>query len=477
MMQMLELGYQQTLEQKQILSQKMIQSAEILQMDVQELEEYIQQQALENPLIDLEEMEKGISGYLYGNEKSPASEEEDLKRKLEWLNHADEQNRLYYAQEYEEAEEKTPWNFAIEENSLQDYLMSQLIMLADTQTDRECLEFLVCSLDSKGYLKEDTWALAQKLGIHHSQLETYVKILQSVEPAGVGARSVEECLTIQLERMREGGLLDEDLFVQIAELVKTHLEDLGKRKFAQTAQQMGISVEQVDFCYQIIRKLNPIPGNCFSSREKLRYIKPDVTVVKFENYFEILVNDMNTPKISFNQYYLRMMNQDSSKEVQEYIKNKYRQAQWVQHCVEERGNTLQKVTREIVSIQHEFFEKPDGKRVPMNLQSIAERLEIHESTVSRTIRNKFLQCSRGVYPINYFFVKGVAGATDGAVTPEAVKQKIVELITNENKRKPLSDQKISDQLKGMGIEISRRTIAKYRGELLIADASGRKEFV
>ena len=174
-MEMLELGYQQSLEQKQILSQKMIQSAEILQMDVQELEEYIQKQALENPLIDLEEMEKGISGFLYGNEKNETNENEDLKRKLEWLNHADEQNRLYYAQEYEESEEKTPWNFAMEENSLEDYLMSQLIMIADTEEDRKCLEFLVCSLDSKGYLKEDTWALAQELKISHSRLMQYIR--------------------------------------------------------------------------------------------------------------------------------------------------------------------------------------------------------------------------------------------------------------------------------------------------------------
>ena len=305
----------------------------------------------------------------------------------------------------------------------------------------------------------------------------YIKILQSVEPAGVGAQNAGQCLMIQLERMRDGGLIEEELFGQVSKLVEQHLEDLGKHRFVQVAEQMGITVEQVDLCFRMIQKLNPIPGNSFSSREKLRYIKPDVTVVKFEDYFEILVNDLNTPRTTFNRYYLRMMNQDSSREVQEYIKNKYHQAQWMQHCVEERGNTLRKVTREIVAIQHEFFENPNGKRVPMNLLTIADRLEIHESTVSRAIRNKFLQCSRGVFPINYFFVKGVAGASESPVTPEDVKQKIMEVIEQENKRKPLSDQKISDQLKAAGIEISRRTIAKYRGELMIADASGRKEFV
>lgn len=472
---MFEMGYRQTQEQKTILSQKMIQSAEILQMDVQELETYVQQQALENPLIDMEEMEKGISGSMYGDADSGQAEKDEFRRKLEWLNRTDEQNRIYYSEEYEEAQNRDPWNFSGEENSLEDYVLSQLLMQLRTEQDYECMEFLVYSLDSRGYLTDDVGELRDKLGIDEDAMARYLKLLRSVEPAGVGAKSLEECLQIQLERMHEAGCFDQSDYEALMILTGSYMEALGKRHFAQIAEQMEISVEDVLRYYEMIRRLNPIPGNSFSSREEMRYIKPDVTVVKFEDYFEVLVNDSNIPHISVNRQYLNMMNEDATGEVQEYIQNKYRQVQWVQRCIEERNGTLRRVAREIVKVQQAFFDKPDGRRVPMSLRDIAERLEIHESTVSRAVKNKFLQCAWGMYPMNYFFVKRVAADSVGdGMTPEYVKQQIQEIIRAEDKKKPLSDQKISEQLKGLGIEVSRRTVAKYRGEMMIPDTTGRK---
>lgn len=474
---MYEIGYRQTQEQKTALSQKMIQSAQILQMDVQELEHYVQQQALENPMIDLDEMERGISGSLRGDgdgEKT-GDDREEFRRKLEWLNRSDEQNRIYYSEEYEEAENRDAWNVSEEENSLEDYVLSQLVMQLRTQKDCECLEFLVYSLDSRGYLTDDPEEIRQKLGIGREDMDRYLELLQSAEPAGVGARSLEECLQIQLRRMHGSGYFEQQEFDQLMELAGSHMEALGKRHFSRIAEQMGISTEEVLEYYEIIRRLNPIPGNSFSSREDMRYVKPDVTVVKFEDYFEVLVNDANVPHISVNRQYLNMMNEDASGEVLDYLQNKYRQVEWVRHCIEERTGTLRRVAREIVAVQRSFFESPNGKRVPMSLHDIAERLDIHESTVSRAVKNKFLQCAWGMYPMNYFFVKRVAADPVGeGMTPELVKQKIGELIAGEDKKKPLSDQKISDRLKAEGVEVSRRTVAKYRGEMMIADTAGRK---
>lgn len=472
---MYDMGYRQTQEQKTSLSQKMIQSAEILQMDVQELETYVQQQALENPLIDLDEMERGISGSLSGDADRLRDDKEEFCRKLEWLNRTDEQNRIYYSEEYEEAENRDAWNFSEEENSLEDYVLSQLVMQIKSEKDYECMEFLAYSLDSRGYLTVDTEEIKKKLGIGQEAMDRYLELLQSVEPAGVGARSLEECLQIQLKRMHESGYFEEQEFEELMELTGSHMGALGKRHFAQIAEQTEISTEDVLKGYEMIRRLNPIPGNSFSSREDMRYVKPDVTVVKFEDYFEVLVNDANIPHISVNRQYLNMMNEDATGEVLDYLQNKYRQVQWVQRCIEERTSTLRKVAKEIVAIQRGFFEKPDGRRVPMSLRDIAERLDIHESTVSRTVKNKFLQCPWGMYPMNYFFVKKVAADSVGeAMTPELVKNRIGEIIEKEDKKKPLSDQKISDHLKGMGIDVSRRTVAKYRGEMMIADTAGRK---
>ena len=472
---MYEMGYRQTQEQKTVLSQKMIQSASILQMDVQELEIYVQQQALENPMIDLEEMEKGISGSLYGDTEGKRDDKEEFCRKLEWLNRTDEQNRIYYSEEYEEAENRDAWNISEEENGLEDYVLSQLVMQIRTEKDYECLEFLVYSLDSRGYLTDDTEEMKRELQVDEDTMNRYIGLLQSTEPAGVGARSLSECLQIQLRRMQESGYFEPEEFEELMELTGSYIEMLGKRHFSQIAEQMGIGMETVLQYYEIIRRLNPIPSNSFSSREEMRYVKPDVTVVKFEEYFQVLVNDANIPHISVNRQYLNMMNEDAGGEVLDYLQNKYRQVQWVQHCIEERTSTLKKVAMEIVNVQRGFFENPDGRRVPLSLRDVAERLDIHESTVSRAVKNKFLQCPWGMYPMNYFFVKKVTADSGGeGVTPELVKQKIQEIIREENKKKPLSDQKISEQLGRMGIDVSRRTVAKYRGELMLPDTTGRK---
>lgn len=469
---MTELGYVQSQEQRQVMSQQMIQSAQILQMDVQELETYIQEIALENPLIDLDEMEKNMADARRGEDGNDSYEE--LKRKLEWLNRTDEQNRLYYTQEYEDENERPEWNFAVEENSLQDYLMSQLIMELHSQQEKDCMEFILASLDSKGYLREDPDWLAGELKISREELDGYLSLIREAEPAGVGASGPEECLVIQMERMAKHGLITEKELETGTVLIRQYLELLGKKRFTQIAGLMDVGTEEILSLYDLIQKLNPVPGNSFSSREKLRYIRPDVTVVKFESYFEILINDMNTPNIAVNSYYLNLLKQDGSEEVQEYIKSKARQAQWICRCVEERNHTLSRVARAIVEIQHSFFEQPDGRRVAMNLQDVAGRLGLHESTVSRAVRNKFLQCSRGVFPMNYFFVKGLSGDSGEKVTPEMIKQQIKAAVESEKPEKPLSDQKIADLLNGRGIPVSRRTIAKYRAELMIPDTAGRR---
>lgn len=473
---MLGMNYRQIQEQKQILSHKMIQSAEILQMDVQELENYIQNQAMENPLIDLDEMEKGMAAASEGAESSTDRDQDEFRRKLEWLNRMDEQNRVYYSEEYEESEEREAWNISSEKNDLKDYVLSQLVMQLKTERDCECMEFLVYCLDDKGYLTDELSELGGRLGLDEPGLMHYLELLQSAEPAGVGARTLAECLQIQLRRMAAGGLLenqDLDFLIKLTESVVA----LGKRHFKQIAEQLMCSVEDVITGCDVIRMLNPIPGNSFSTREEMRYVKPDVTVVKFENYLEVLVNDMNLPQVTVNSYYLNIMKEDSSAETMEYLQDKYKRVQWLQHCIAERTSTLKRVAKEIVAIQQNFFEEKGGHRVPMSLRDIADRLDIHESTVSRTVKNKFLQCAWGVYPLNYFFVKKVAAEPGGAaetLTPELVQQKIREIIDGEDKKKPLSDQKISDLLSTQKIAISRRTVAKYRGEMMIADATGRK---
>lgn len=473
---MMEILMNQREEQRQQLSQKMIQSAEILQMDGQELEHYIMEQAAENPMYDLDQLEKHAAREAENVAEGTDREREVLRRKLEWLGRSDEQNRVYYTEEAEEDGKREAWNVSEEENSLSDYLMSQLTLSLKTPKERSCMEFLVESLDGRGYLSETPESVGAALGISEAEAARCISLLQSAEPAGVGAANLGECLALQVQRLLEAGLLPEEDAALLAEMAKLHLDALSKQHFDRVAAKLSVGRDEVLRLYGILRGLNPIPGNAFGSRKDMRYIRPDVTVVKFDGYFEVLSDTAYLPRVSVNAYYRKVLETEPTEEVRQYLGEKLRQLEWVRHCIAERSDTLQRVAREIVARQQAFFERPDGQRTALGLREVAEALGVHESTVSRAVKNKFLQCQRGVYPLNYFFVRGAADAEDGQrVTPEVLKQRLVALIRAEDKKKPLSDQKLSERMCEEGYPLSRRTVAKYRAELLIPDASARRE--
>ena len=444
--------------QKLALSQKMIQSTEILQMSSLELETYIKDLAEENPVVDLED------------QKEVPDDQDELARKLEWLGSSDEQNRVYYSQDYEE-NEKDRWNFAIDEGEdLADYLMSQLIGGPYSEEQMKVLDYMALCLDSKGYFTEDIAEIAKKFQMTQEEISSLLSVLQSLEPAGVGARNLKECLMLQLDRL---GIED----VTIRGVVSDYLELLGKNQLHVIARKMKVSLEEVAMAAKVIKNLNPKPGSGFSSREHLKYITPDVVVVHLGGYYEILLNEYMYPKMSINGYYLKLLKEDPSKETKDYVNEKVNQAEWIMNCISQRNKTLMNVTKAIIDRQNLFFAKGPGNLKPMKLADIADVLHIHESTVSRAVRDKYMQCSWGVYPLNYFFSKGIATSTElSSVTPEEVKRDIHKIIEKEDKKKPLSDRLIAEKLDEMGVHISRRTVAKYREEEGIKDASGRKCF-
>lgn len=446
------------ISQNMALSQKMIQSTEILQMGSLELENYIKELAVDNPVVDLED------------DSEVPSPEDDLMRKLEWLNSSDEQNRVYYSQDYS-SQEGDQWNFSVDEGEdLADYLMSQLIGSEYTDQELEVLNFMALCLDSKGYFSEELEDVARRYGIPQEKAASLLSVLQGLEPAGVGARDLKECLLLQLDRLNI-----QDIVVRT--VISDHLELLGKNQLHVIARKMKVGTDAIAFAAKIIKGLNPKPGNSFSSREHLKYITPDVTVVRLGGYYEILLNEYMYPKININSYYMNLLRGDASKDTKSYVTEKVHQAQWIKNCISQRNRTLISVTKAIVDAQEPFFANGPGHLRPMKLMDIAQELEVHESTVSRAVRDKYMQCSWGIYPLNYFFSKGIA--TNNAfstVTPEEVKRTIREIIEGENKKKPMSDRLISEALASRGINISRRTVSKYREEEGIKDASGRKVF-
>ena len=454
-------------KQTQTLSQRMIQSAEILQMTSQELNTYINELALENPVIDIVE-------------PPTAEEQRESIEQQEWLNSFNEENYYLYQRQNndDDYDFKSSWNINTDDGeTLQDYLWSQLITENFKDQETEIIKFMLECLDNKGYLEESTETIASYFGTDTEIVEDLLSDLQALDPSGVCARTLEECLKLQLERR--------DILTPVLEsIIDNCLEMVAKNQIPAIARKLRLSpTETAGYC-QIIKSLNPKPGVSFSSRDQLRYIIPDVTIVKFKDHFDILLNESMYPTIELNSYYRQMNQNPESSELKEYLGNKIRQAEWVKQCVTQRGKTLMQVSRAILEHQEEFFTFGPAHLNPLRLADIAQELDIHESTVSRAVSKKYLQCSGGVYPMNFFFSRSVAVQESSSsesgtqsVTAADIKRVLREIIEEENKKKPYSDRLLGEKLAERGISISRRTVAKYREEEGIADASGRKEYV
>ncbi len=447
-----------TVAQKQILSQRMQQSAEILQMGMITLCEYMQNVAIENPVIEWDEI-------------SNEQEYDKVLKKLEWLDATDEQNKRYYQEEKEDQEENDDWKFKQqEEETLEEYLLFQINTLPITTKQRNILSFLVKSIKEDGYLEEDTlMILKEKFHITEQQAQQALKYIQSLEPAGVGARNLQECLLLQIKRQPQKCPLCE-------KIINQYLEILAKNQLHIIAKELKVKIVEVVEASEIIKKLCPKPGIVFPSKEKTEYIIPDIIIKQKEDTFLVIINDKFLPKLKINGYYKEILLQDTSPAAKEYITTKVKQAEWAMQCIARRETTLIKIAECIVQLQKPFFQQKNEGLLPMRLYDVAQKTGVHESTVSRAIKEKYLQCYKGIFPLSYFFSTSVSTKSEKMLSSDNVKKMIVKMINEEDKKKPFSDKVLAEKLSKEGVEISRRTIAKYRDALGIAGASKRKLF-
>ncbi len=449
-----------SMKQTQTLSPQMVQSMEILQMGSQELLEYIENQAQENPVLEMEDN--------YAEQDQSAV----LRRKLEWLESTDSQNRAYHQQDSEDDEREPISNYGnadeTEEN-LYLYVLSQLELMDLEPAVMEAGKLLVESLNQNGWLDETLSDLAAEWELPQELLERALAVVQTLEPAGVGARNLSECLVLQLRRRKE----DSELALKIAE---RYLDPLSKNRYGCIAKALGATQEQVRAACDVIRGLNPRPGSGFAARENLIYIKPDIFVVNFPDHFELLTNDYYFPSLHISSYYCRLLRDSEDKDVKDYLNDKVRQAKWVVHSIEQRRATLLQCAQHILELQEDFFRRGPGHLRPMSLADVAQQVGVHESTVSRTVKDKYLQCASGVYPLSYFFSRSLGGEGEESASPDKAKALLKKLIAEEDKRKPLSDQKLCELMGREGCTLSRRTVAKYRDELNIPSTTGRKQY-
>ncbi|MCI2105553.1 MAG: RNA polymerase factor sigma-54 [Intestinimonas sp.] len=448
-----------SIKQTQTLSPQMMQSMAILQMGSQELLEYIEEQVQENPVLETSEI--------------PPNEQESnvLQRKLEWLESTDAQNRYYYQQDSEDQNDPIS-NYGTTqevEDNLYLYVASQLSGITLEKGLKQACSYLIESLDQNGWLDESVEDLASQIGCPTALMEQALHVVQSLEPAGIAARGLSECLVLQLKR--RGG--DNTLALAIA---RDYLDPLSKNRYAFIAKSLNATCEQTRAACEQIRSLNPRPGTGFSARENLTYINPDIFVINFPDYFEVLTNDYFFPNLSVSNYYCRMLRESSDNEVRDYLTGKVRQAKWVVHSIEQRRSTLMKCAETLLQLQQDFFRHGHGHLHPMTLADVAGRIGVHESTVSRAVKDKYLQCSNGVYPLNYFFSRSLGDGGGDTSSPDFAKAILKKLIAEENKKKPLSDQKLCQIMAERGCTLSRRTVAKYRDELHIPCTTGRKQY-
>ena len=444
----MELSLEMKLQQK--LSPQMIQSMEILQMGTQELQEYVERTLMENPTLELEP-------------ESAPRERSELLRKLEWLNATDRQNRSYHHEAPPDLTDTIP---DLESENLYDHLRQQIDMRSLSPRLGIAVDCVLTGLDRNGYLDETTEELALRCGQNIELIVRAEQLIRTLEPAGVAARSLSECLSIQLQRAGHTGLA--------LTIVQNHLEDLAQNHYHIISKKTGASRADIQTACDLIRSLNPRPGSAYAPREAPGYIIPDLLVAEVNGELNIIVGDDFLPVLCVSSYYHSLLIETDDREVRDYLEDKVRQASHLIKSIEQRKSTLLNCAQVIVARQSDFF-RGQGHLSPLVLADVANELGIHESTVSRAVKGKYLQCKRGVLPLAHFFSRAVAGNEEG-VSSQMVKDAIRSLVDGEDKKHPLSDQKLCDLLAARGISVSRRTIAKYRDELDIPSTQARRQF-
>ena len=444
----------QTQVQQLTLNQNMIQSLDILQMTSLELEEYLNQVSLENPMIEI-------------NEKAAESTPQPIKR-IKQYSEQDYQNRYYRG----DADDLDPFagigcagGF---EETLERFLLRQLDKTRLDPSLLRIIHFLISCLDHNGYFTEKLSDLAEETGVSTLKLAYGLNIIRSLEPAGVGAADLPQCLELQLQRIHYEG--------PAIEIVKNHLPLLAKHHYRAIAGKLNISLKEVTAAEAVIRELEPYPGRLFQQDAPVHYIRPDVIISSVDDELEIRTYDSNSRPLQINSYYQSLLHKTDDPEVKEYLSAKLRQAEDIQSAIGQRERTMLRCVEAIANHQRAFFRYGSHALRQLKMVDVADELGIHVSTVSRAVRGKHIQCSYGVYPMKFFFAQGSAGKQDESsdMGATAAKSILTKLIENENKHAPMSDQKLSQELSRLGCFLSRRTVAKYREELGIPSAYGRK---
>jgi len=440
-------------QQKLAMTQQMILAVKILQMNSLDLEDYLLQEALENPLMELEIPKQAEEPGFSVPNKTQEQDSDDNDFFKYWTQPKREQQMPLYQKESGE--------------TLQESLLFQLLGFYIPEQVEQIVRYLIGNLDENGYLAFPRQQLLKELNCSAQLLNEALNVLHQMNPAGVGAFDLRECLLIQAKQLNPPNPV-------LLALIESHLSGLSKNRLDKLAEEMGVSIDALKTAKDALLTLNPKPGNGFSLPAAVPYVCPDLFVVRTQSGFQVRYNDFSHPKIEINNNYQDLM-KSADAETAAYIQSKMASTKHLISSVNQRKNTILNCAKIILSRQLDFFENGPGHLAPLTLSDVAEILGVHKSTVSRAVNGKYLQSQWGVQCLSEFFSRGVSKSS-GEKSYDMVLVQIKKIIDQEDPHHPMSDQKIVHQLEILDIKISRRTVAKYRDQAQIPPASGRKEF-
>ncbi|MEW5783516.1 MAG: RNA polymerase factor sigma-54 [Bacillota bacterium] len=472
---MMKLDYELKLEQTQklIITPELKLAITLLQYSSLELLDYIQEELLNNPVLEIREdaeEEKANPNEL--NEEvapePPARDDfpwEDYFRDMD-LDSAMQSTSFSAAALWEGP--PSIENCAVGTESMTEDLLGQLRLMPLSRRQYTIAAYLVGNLDQNGYLRGDLEELAQALGVALDELEAVLEIVQDLDPRGIACRNLQECLLIQLSNLESPPQL-------AVEIVKHYLPAAADGRFRHIAARLACEPLEVQEAVDFIRTLNPKPGSVFGEGSETRYIIPDIIAEKVGEEYVVIFNDSGAPQLAISPFYQKLLkNGGKDEQLSTYIKGKFEKAYWLIRSIEQRRLTLYKVSQKIIEIQQSFLEQGIKQLKPLTLKEVAQQVGVHESTVSRATNNKYIQTPRGLFPLKFFFSSGLSGEGGEDYSSHCIKTYLRELITAEDPRNPLSDQLLTEALQERGIIISRRTVAKYREELSIPASYKRR---
>ncbi|MDE2058215.1 MAG: RNA polymerase factor sigma-54 [candidate division NC10 bacterium] len=460
--------------QKMVMTPMLQQAINLLQLSRMELLQAVRQEVEANPVLeemieDTEELDEAPALKSAAEEPTVEHNGEGQTTEIDWDSYLQDASDYRPSIQYESVDRFDSESMLTRSNSLQDHLLFQLHLAVRDQELLRLACLIIGELDDNGYLRSSIEELASLAGASLESMESALRLIQSFDPAGVGARDLRECLLIQLRTRSEEHAVAEAI-------VNSYLHDLERHRFGKLAAALGLSLREVQQAVTLIASLEPKPGKNYSSEEP-QYITPDVYILKIDGRLLVALNEDGLPRLRVSRYYRQILSKQAlaPREARGYVEEKMRSALWFIRSIEQRKRTLIKVAESLVKYQRDFFEYGISHLKPLTLREVADDISMHESTISRVTTNKYVQTPQGLFGLKYFFHRGVSSTVGEVVSSRRVRDLVRRYLTEEDASKPLSDQKIVEILARVhGVEIARRTVAKYRGQLKIPSSNQRR---